>query len=1241
MRLSIARGAIARGFARPLRTARAHRVWTALVVVAVLVRIALPFALRPILESQVSDALGARVVVGNVDLALLRGVVSLRDVMLLPAAEYDSAEPPPPNPAEALIAWKRFSVNLSWLALLRRRLAFSDVVLDGPIVRIERLRNGSINLVDLFTSNEQPATEAKPAEAEQAPSAWSYAVDRLRLRRGTITFHDLRVEGTHPVSLEIDDITAHDVAWPVSTSDETSAFGLEAAVDGGTLRIDGNIQEPRPDAFRIEVRLDAHNWRLVNGRAYVAPFGYQDLRGLVDVSATYLLDGDEQHVVDATATVHNASLEVPALDEPPLRWDVLKIENAHVDLLTRHAEVDRVALTGADLVVDPRGKSILPVLPRTPTSDGASDAAGGGVAAAPAATSGTGRSAGAGGAAAPAISNASAGAPADTGTNDPAHGKTAAEAAAIAADGHGATSAAGTGVGADAGARDEAHAAVNVETSATANGHSADAPAVPAARATAAATADAVAETAAQPPVPATAPGTVDGAKADAAADAAVDARGAGAAAPRPAAAAADAEAETEAAAIDASAGTKAESEAGAWSWSLGDVSIEKSTVHVLTVGKPLDLDVGARVRSLTSAGHDEMPVELVVTEGTSSLELTGKATMQPVAFDAELEWKDLSFPRLLAAVPGETAAAVRGGTSSGKLEVSGGSLPSAKHGTGEQSRAVRASGRVTIGGLAVHTKDPDLFTLAWNALDVDLDSVEVPDLLPAAPDAATAAAGGEDAAGGTASAAAPIRVSLASLSLAEPHVRLTRTGSGFVLPGQATPDHEAQSVDSSATSPSGGTTPSTGSDASATTKAAEVEQPSQAASPGEAGANAPVDLAIGTLAIRDARFEVDDRTFSRPLLASLFTDHLDARSIEWPRREALAIDAAGRTMQTGRWTVTGDVKPTSGALRVTLERVPLVPFGGIASDLSGYGIERGDASLTTAIDLTGDGYETDNDLVLHDLLIDTPGNVHGFQDEFGIPLSLALALLRDPSGDISLNLPVSGDRSGTSAGFMTALGGVLRQAIVGAVTSPLKMVGAVLLKGDKVQGLAVQAITFQAGSTEPTPEATDQIASLARLLAPRPALAVGLAGRIARADVEVWQRQKLLARLQAGDDFPDLGFLQARRLRRYLEDEAAGKQAELGDDDRAALERLADAQKITPEELHEVAHARAQRVANVLRDDYDVAPDQIRMAGAAAGTAPNASATPVEVSDDTPAVTIEIESVGRPASSQAAGRTP
>jgi hypothetical protein len=89
-------------------------------------------------------------------------------------------------------------------------------------------------------------------------------------------------------------------------------------------------------------------------------------------------------------------------------------------------------------------------------------------------------------------------------------------------------------------------------------------------------------------------------------------------------------------------------------------------------------------------------------------------------------------------------------------------------------------------------------------------------------------------------------------------------------------------------------------------------------------------------------------------------------------------------------------------------------------------------------------------------------------RDEFGIPLTLALSLMSNVQGNITLDVPVSGDRKGTRLGLMDTVLSTLRRTILNALSSPLKLIGSVVLGEGKIEGLDVKPVSFEPGAEEP-----------------------------------------------------------------------------------------------------------------------------------------------------------------------------
>jgi len=291
---------------------------------------------------------------------------------------------------------------------------------------------------------------------------------------------------------------------------------------------------------------------------------------------------------------------------------------------------------------------------------------------------------------------------------------------------------------------------------------------------------------------------------------------------------------------------------------------------------------------------------------------------------------------------------------------------------------------------------------------------------------------------------------------------------------------------------------------------------------------------------------------------------------------------ATGKVAEGGSFRAQGKLVGDAGDVRFEVRRLALAPYNAYARSAAGYRVQ-GAATLETKAHVRGARYDVQNDLVLHDLAL-SEEKAGDFAARFGIPIDLALALLRDPSGRIQLGIPLVIDEKGVSAGVGSVVAGALRQALVGALSSPLKLVGASL--SAVTGGVGFDPLASGPGAAALVPGQDDRLGAMAQLLAERPAIALRLRGRAGPADRAALAERILVERATAGEDLPSVegvGFLARRRLASALVDSGRGETGELDPEDAAALERWIEATEVPPERFSALARRRAEGARDAL----------------------------------------------------------
>jgi hypothetical protein len=609
-------------------------------------------------------------------------------------------------------------------------------------------------------------------------------------------------------------------------------------------------------------------------------------------------------------------------------------------------------------------------------------------------------------------------------------------------------------------------------------------------------------------------------------------------------------------------------------------IGIERAEFTLLTDAGSFDMALALEAKDVTAAEGATFPLKVHLEVEKGTVEIDGQVGLVPPRYDGHVSWKNLKFSPILLLSRPEIHTWLRSCDAHADLTVHFSLAP--------ESPGVELTGNLGIDALSIADPEQREVGLDLQSFETVVRKVQIP--LPAA-----------------GKPPGPRVVVIDSVKLVDPKIHYARP----------TPQLDKLIRGSDAGPP------------------AQAAQPAAAPAPepAPAGASPPLDLAIGTIDVSGASLAFDDaagpsprrggvdglrvgvhdlhvRSGAAPVAVAASTFDLGssairfeddavkppyrggvkdlavaARSLSFPELAASDVSVHGTAPDGGAFKVTGSFKGGNGDFAIELDRLALPPFNPYASSAAGYSL-AGAASLQSAIRIRGPRYDTRNQITLHKLGVTAqkPGD---FEARFGIPLDLALALLRDPSGDISLSVPVGYDEKGVSTGMGTIVASALRQALLGALSSPLKMIGAVLPGGDKGGGeVSLEPLGFVAGSASFAPGQEDRLGGLAQLLASRPVLKLSLSGRTGPDDRRGVAEQMLVERAGGGEALPSLegaSFFARRRVFAALEKRARGEAAELAPDDQALLARYVAQQQVPPERMAALARQRAEKVRGAL----------------------------------------------------------
>jgi len=212
---------------------------------------------------------------------------------------------------------------------------------------------------------------------------------------------------------------------------------------------------------------------------------------------------------------------------------------------------------------------------------------------------------------------------------------------------------------------------------------------------------------------------------------------------------------------------------------------------------------------------------------------------------------------------------------------------------------------------------------------------------------------------------------------------------------------------------------------------------------------------------------------------------------------KAGTVELRAKVGRTAPVEIRGKINPLGPDLFLDINAsasgVELPPLSPYAVKYAGYGIERGKLSLKAKYLLERRQLKAENNIYLDQL---TFGARVESPTATKLPVTLAIALLKDRNGVIDVNLPITGSLDDPHF----SLGGVLLRAflnlITKVVTSPFALLGNIVGHhgGD---GEELGHVEFAPGRASMSSREQGKLGALAKALEERPALKLEVSGRV------------------------------------------------------------------------------------------------------------------------------------------------
>ena len=257
-----------------------------------------------------------------------------------------------------------------------------------------------------------------------------------------------------------------------------------------------------------------------------------------------------------------------------------------------------------------------------------------------------------------------------------------------------------------------------------------------------------------------------------------------------------------------------------------------------------------------------------------------------------------------------------------------------------------------------------------------------------------------------------------------------------------------------------------------------------------EAEDTPPVPVKIGSIRGRGGKIIFADRSFKPGFQANIESVESRITGLSTEAAGPAKVDIKGRVDGHAPVSISGEINPLAEEMYANLvfdfQQMDLTAASPYSGRYVGRTISQGKLSVKTAYHIENRALKAD-----HNIMIDqfNFGEDVESPDDMNLPVDLAVALLKDRSGEIHIDLPVSGDMDDPEFSIAGIVLKAFVNLIVKAITSPFALLGS-MFEGEDMDQLA-----FEPGRTRLTPATTEKLDALVKVLYDRPSLKLEISG--------------------------------------------------------------------------------------------------------------------------------------------------
>jgi hypothetical protein len=237
------------------------------------------------------------------------------------------------------------------------------------------------------------------------------------------------------------------------------------------------------------------------------------------------------------------------------------------------------------------------------------------------------------------------------------------------------------------------------------------------------------------------------------------------------------------------------------------------------------------------------------------------------------------------------------------------------------------------------------------------------------------------------------------------------------------------------------------------------------------AGSGRGLEILIGHVTLQGGRVNYTDNFIKPNFSADVTEIGGNVGAFGTGSTEPAELSLAGKFDETAPLAIEGRINPIAPEkfvdIKAKADGIELTHLTPYSSKYAGYPIDKGILNLDVEYHLEEGKLTADNHIFIDQL---TFGDKVESPDATTLPVTLAMALLKNGRGEIDVHIPVSGSLDDPQFSLGGVIAKAIMSAIVGIIASPFKLLAAAF-GGGSDHGGELSYVEFAPGSATVTPE--------------------------------------------------------------------------------------------------------------------------------------------------------------------------